>query len=155
MSHPVKVHLWGGISKKGATNIIIFTGNMNAMRLEEILRAGLLPFIEEYFPEGHRLYQDNDPKHTSERVEDFFEENGVNWWASPPESPDLNTIENVWGSLKQYLRNQYKPKNLDELKQGIQEFWITLTPEVCQKYIKHLDKVILKIVEINGEPSGY
>ena len=57
--------------QKGVTNIIMFTGNMNAMRLEEILRAGLLPFIEEYFPEGHRLYQHNDPKHTSERIEDF------------------------------------------------------------------------------------
>ena len=54
----------------------MFTGNMNAMQLEETVRVGLVPFTEEQFPERHQLYQDNDPKHTSESVED----NSVNWW---------------------------------------------------------------------------
>ena len=31
--HPAKVHIWGGISVRGATRIVIFTGNMNAIRL--------------------------------------------------------------------------------------------------------------------------
>jgi len=75
--------------------------------------------------------------------------------AYPPESPDLNPIENVWGSMKQYLRSHYKPRNLQELKDGIENFWLTLTPEVCQRYINHLKKVIPKIVEVNGDPSGY
>ena len=30
--HPAKVHIWGGISVRGATRIVIFTGNMNAIR---------------------------------------------------------------------------------------------------------------------------
>ena len=30
--HPAKVHVWGGISVHGATRIVIFTGNMNAIR---------------------------------------------------------------------------------------------------------------------------
>lgn len=95
---------------------------MNAEQLIRIYEAGLIPFLNECFPEGHRLYQDNDPKHASGAVENFFEEKGVNWWATPPESPELNPIENIWGSLKQYLRNVYKPKNLQELKSGIQQF---------------------------------
>ena len=153
--HPIKIHVWGGISKKGATRIIMFSGNMNAQRLKRILEAGLVPFINELFPAGHRLYQDNDPKHTSEYISDFFEEQGINWWATPPESPDLNPIENIWGSLKQYLRTTYKPRNLDELKSGIQQFWMTLTPEICQRYIGHIQRVIPKVVEVCGEPSGY
>ena len=133
----------------------MFSGNMNAQRLKRILEAGLIPFINELFPEGHRLYQDNDPKHTSEYISDFFEERGINWWVTPPESPDLNPIENIWGSLKQYLRTTYKPRNLDELKSGIQQFWMTLTPEICQRYIGHIQRVIPKVVEVYGEPSGY
>jgi len=133
----------------------MFSGIMNADRLVTIYEAGLLPFIRERFQDSHRLYQDNDPKHSSKKIEKFFEEKGVNWWYSPPESPDLNPIELVWGSMKQYLRTHYKPKNLDELKAGIERFWLTLTPQVCQKYISHLRKVIPKVIEVAGAPSGY
>jgi len=133
----------------------MFTGIMDADRLGAIYEAGLLPFIEERFPDGHRLYQDNDPKHSSKHIEDFLEENNVNWWYSPPESPDLNPIELVWGSMKQFLRNRHKPRNLEELKAGIETFWLSLTPEICRKYISHLKKVIPKVIEVGGAPSGY
>ena len=153
--HPIKIHLWGGISARGATRIVMFTGIMDAHRLAAIFEIGLLPFIEERFNDGHRLYQDNDPKHSSKLIERFFESNNVNWWCTPPESPDLNPIELVWGSMKQYLRNIYKPHNLEQLKAGIERFWLSLTPQVCRRYINHLHKVIPKIVEVGGEPSGY
>ena len=64
--HLVQVHVWGGISKRGATNII-FTGIMNAERLGMIFEVGLLPFVRDHFPDGHRLQQDNDLKHASGR----------------------------------------------------------------------------------------
>jgi len=72
-----------------------------------------------------------------------------------PESPDTNPIENVWRSLKQYLRTKYKPRNLDKLKQGVETFWQTLTLAVCKRYIAHLYKVIPKIIAVNKDPSGF
>ena len=30
-----------------------------------------------------------------------------------------------------------------------------MTPEVCSKYIGHLQKVIPKVIEKDGGPSGY
>ena len=51
----------------------MFTGIMNARRLGAVYEAGLLPFIQERFPEGHGLYQDNDPKHSSKYIEEFLE----------------------------------------------------------------------------------
>ena len=153
--HPIKLHIWGSISARGATKVVMFTGIMNAKRLSAIYEAGLLPFVEERFPDSHRLYQDNDPKHSSKHIERFLAEKQINWWYTPPESPDLNPIELVWGSMKQFLRNSYKPRNLDELKAGIEKFWLTLTPQICRKYIGHLKKVIPKIVEVKGAHSGY
>ena len=153
--HPVKLHVWGGISSRGATSIVMFSGIMDAPRYQQILEAGLLPFLSECFPDGHRFQQDNDPKHCSNHIGKFFTEQGVVWWRTPPESPDLNPIENVWGSMKQYLRTIYKPRNLETLKEGIQQFWNTLTPEVCRRYINHLNKVVPKVIEVRGEPSGY
>lgn len=153
--HPTKVHIWGGISYQGATKVVIFSGIMNAVRYGQILDSSLLQFIDECYPEGHRLQQDNDPKHRSKYIERYFVNNGINWWKTPAESPDLNPIENVWGSLKQFLRNKFKPKNLEELKMGIQQFWSTLTPQICANYINHLHKVMPKVIEVGGNPSGY
>ena len=88
--------------------MIIFSGIMNAEYLAEIFQVGLLSFLRDRYLDGHHLQQDNDPKHASYLIEEFFREHNVNWWPTPPESLDLNPIENVWGSPKQFLRNTYK-----------------------------------------------
>ena len=128
---------------------------MTATRYCSILELCLLPFVSSVFPDSHRFQQDNDPKYTSNFAKDYFVENRVNWWRTPAESPDLNPIKNVWGSLKYYLRHTYKPRNMETLMDGIKAFWKTVTPEVCRKYIGHLKKVIPKVIQVNGEPSGY
>ena len=54
----------------------MFTGIMNAKRLGTVYEAGLVPFIQERFPDSHRLCQDNDPKHSSKYIERFLKEKG-------------------------------------------------------------------------------
>ena len=60
-----------------------------------------MPFIKMNFPDGHRLYQDNDPKHTSITTKAWMADNGVNWWPTPPESP-VSVLEpsNVHSNIK-------------------------------------------------------
>ena len=67
VKHPYKVHVWAGISKAGATTILIFTGIMRKeFFVEAILRDTLLPWAEKTYPDGnYRFQQDNDPKHKS------------------------------------------------------------------------------------------
>ena len=117
--HPPNVHIWGGISCRGATSVVVFKGIMNSTRYCKILEAALLPFLSKTFPNGYRFQQDNDPKHTSNFTKQFLFDNSINWWKTPAESPDLNPIENILGSLKYYLRHTYKPKNLEELIAGV------------------------------------
>ena len=151
--HPVKVYVWGGISKQGATSCVIFTGIMDGERYTRILKAGLLPFIHSKFPLGNfRFQQDNDPKHTSRVAKKFFEDNGIEWWRTPAESPDLNPIERVWSHLKHFLTHVIKPRNKQQLVEGIQQFWRTkLTVEQCTRYINHLHRVIPVVIAKKGE----
>ena len=65
--HPAKVHVWGGISMKGSTSIVIFTGIMNATIYTDILYSSLVSFIDGHSPDGHRFQQDSDPKTTSNK----------------------------------------------------------------------------------------
>jgi len=54
--HPMKIHIWEGISARGALSIVMFTNIMNACHLAVILKLVSLPFIEERFSDGDRLY---------------------------------------------------------------------------------------------------
>ena len=57
--------------------------------------------------------------------------------------------------MKHYLQKYAKPKTKAELEQGIYDFWSTMTPEKCCKYIGHLRKVIPEIVKRHGRASGF
>ena len=182
--HPVKVHVWAGISRRGATGVCIFEGIMTASVYIKILEEFLVPFIRDVYPSGHEFMQDNDPKHTSRQAKEFFSQHSINWWRTPPESPDANPIENLWHELKvcmyylsrcytvsnhtskntlmvvhfisqEYIRRVTKPKRKEELVSGILRFWSTVTPSKCQKYISHLDKVIPEMIRVNGEATGF
>lgn len=106
---------------------------MDAPLFVDILRNTLLPFVQAKYPDGHRFMQDNDPKHASRVAKDFFDENGINWWKTPPESPDLNPIENLWHELKEFIRGQVKPSNKEELIDGVRRFWETVDAEKCTR----------------------
>jgi len=60
---PPKIHVWGGISARGATPTVMFTGTLRATRYTRILDAALVPFLEHHYPDGHHLKQDDDLKH--------------------------------------------------------------------------------------------
>ena len=79
-----------------------------------------------HFPNGHRFQQDNDPKHMSNLAKSFFEEEAINWWKTPPESPDLNPIKLVWHELKHHPQKE-------ALVDGITQFWAqAMTVEKCK-----------------------
>ena len=154
--HPYSVMVWGGISRRGATSLVIFNGIMKSpFYQEQILKGALMPFIQQNFPDHHRFMQDNDPKHTSKSTQAFMEENQINWWKTPPESPDLNPIEMVWHELKLYIDRVVKPRSKDELVAGIQQFWTTVDAAKCCKYIDHIQKVIPEVIACGGGPSGH
>ena len=129
---------------KGATSIVLFTRILKATRYRDILEAALIPFIEVHYPEHHRFQQDNDPNIPAGGQRTFLKE--INWWRTPPSSSDLKPIENVWGSMKNYLHTHAKPKEYRTK---------TLTLDACKRYVGHLRRVIPKVIEVDSAPSGF
>ena len=120
---------------RGATKICIFDQVMDAPLYVGILREFLLPFIRKQFPDcEYRFMQDNDPKHTSQKAREFYEEEGINWWPTPASSADMNLIERVWRELKFFIARHIKPLMKKELVARIMRFWKErMTPhKVCK-----------------------
>ena len=92
--------------------------------------------------------QDNDPKHNSEVDKDFLAASNINWWRTPPESPDLNPIESQWLELKEYLRREIKLKTKEELIGGIELVWGSVSGEKCRKYMTFTYRVIPKVIKL-------
>jgi len=61
----------------------------------------------------------------------------------------------MWHELKEYIRREVKPKTKDELVDGIKEFWGSVSGEKCRKYIRHLHKVVPRVIEVQGAATGY
>ena len=128
----IKLNIWGGISARGATNFVCCRNNLNRFGYKEIILRYLYPFILDKYNGNCILHQDNDGKHNSALFRGILERYCINWNKTPPYSPNLKPIEEVWAVLKQELQ--------DAVNQFIRR---KLTPEQCQKYIRNLKKVYL------------
>ena len=54
----VKIHLLGGISRRGLCPLVMFEGNMCSSDFQHYLSLGVVPFIRQRMPHSHRLYMD-------------------------------------------------------------------------------------------------
>lgn len=83
--------------------------------VSEISYNRLFPFIRDVYSDEHRFQQDKDPKHTSSQATTFMDNNGLH-------GLDLNPIELLSHEPKPFLGKVVKPKNKNELLEGITRF---------------------------------
>jgi hypothetical protein len=95
--------------------------------------------LEGFWPKSMIFQQDNDPKHTALINKAYLVNQQVNILDWPAQSPDLNSIENLWSDLDRQLqdRNCNTPNQLFEV---LQAGWAALTPE----YLENLVDSILR-----------
>ena len=81
----------GGVSKKGFVLHIYNNETVSAEKYRETL-SDFIPCANQLYPQGWTMEQDGATPHTSIRTQ-FLSDNKVKVLQSPPNSPDLWTIE--------------------------------------------------------------
>jgi transposase/predicted transcriptional regulator len=149
-----KVMLWGGICSSSRTPIIVVADTMNSDRYIEMLRTNVLPWISENMNSDCIFQQDNASSHTSKKTKSFTDQQNIKILDWPPNSPDLNPIENIWFILKNAIEKRF-PKNLEELKRFAVEEWGKIPQSQIRDTIKSMKTRISQVVERNGETCDY
>jgi hypothetical protein len=105
----------------------------------------------------HRIIyvQDGWGVHSAKVVQQWFKANGVyllpNW---PPNSPDLNPIENLWAILKRRVAER-RPLGLENLMNVIQEEWDNLPDEMIYNLTASFKERLEECIRRNGGHTGY
>jgi hypothetical protein len=153
--HPQRVSIWACFSGFGVGEMHIFTENLDADLMKEILQEHLKASAEMLFPPGLWYFQqDNDPKHKSNLVQTWLFNAGICCLDFPPYSPDLNPIENIWSILKRRVENQ-NPRTIEDLKLRLTEEWAGLEPELLSLLSHSMVDRCEKVKQNNGHKIDY
>lgn len=158
LKYPQKLHMWACISYHGVGKIYTFRENLTGDLYRTILRKAMLPSARTLFPKRMAstwgFQQDRDPKHTSKICQKFLNDKTVRVLWNPPQSPDLNPIENLWTPFKDKIAEK-NPKNLDQLEKAIHTVWPTLEIPLLRSLIQSMPRRLEAVITNRGGHTTY
>jgi hypothetical protein len=150
--------VWGCISSRGVGNLARINVRMDADLYCRILDENLLSSIQSYGQDRRQIIfqQDRDPKHEAKKTLKWLNTAGIEVLDWPPQSPDLNPIEHVWGFLKRRLSDYPTiAASVDELWERAEEVWAEVSREKCVELIESMPRRIAEVIKAKGGYTDY
>lgn len=174
----VKVMVWGCFCGDRIGPLIVCDEEaIDRDEYEDILYDGLFSLIDDLLnppedpttihvgtPDSYIFMQDNAPCHKANEVLEFLAENLVPIMQWPPQSPDLNPIENLWVQLKDAFYKRFielfshPSKSLEaryRYGEVLQEVWYNQGQELIDALINSMPERVQAVIETNGGWTKY
>ena len=131
---------------------------MNAMQTMLSIVSVLSPFLAETNFKDNIVIMDNAAPHTVKSVQEFMKSQGIEYvhfgggtqpieYGFPPNSPDLNPIENIFGTLQARVDVE-KPRTENELIKVVEKCWKEIPMSHVRSTIRSIKKR-MKFIAIN------
>ncbi|KAJ3438845.1 transposable element tc1 transposase [Anaeramoeba flamelloides] len=148
-----KILIWGGISYYLQTELIVIEKSVNTETyINDIIKNSrvIKKANREYGCLNWIFQQDGARPHTSRKTMDFLNRRCqvMNTW--PPNSPDLNPIENLWSIMDRRLKH-VNPKNKEEFIEELINVWESIKWETLENLTLSMDNRINLVIERDGQ----
>lgn len=148
------VMVWGCFSYNSIGPIHQINGIMDSLHYKSILNDVMLPHLEWEMPLKSIFQHDNDPKHTAKIIKSWSTENRVDVMEWPPQSPDLNPIENLWEIVERAIDRSAVRCKADLFK-AISEAWRRIPKIKIKNLIESMPRRCKAVVESKGFATKY
>ena len=167
VKHPLKLMVWGCFGNGKLGDLVIVPDKdeagknrsqkrCNQYTYRDILEEHLRPSME---ATSTKIFvQDNATCHTAKSMKAWFDDNkDIQLLLWPPQSADMNPIENLWDLLKQEVGKLPTATSREQLKTRIMQAWANLgkRTEVLQSLCDSMPRRIQRLLEAKGGTTKY
>ena len=98
------------------------------------------------------IWLDNARIHKTAAVLSYMEENHINTFEWPPQSPDLSPIENILNAMKMKLKAMKpRPKTYPKMRDAMLEIWAALTDKLREDLVGTFKDRLKKVLLSKGD----
>ncbi len=151
---PQSVMIWAAMSSAGVGPLCFLKSRVNAAIYQEMLEHFMFSSADKLYGDADLIFQqDLAPAHTVKGTKSWSHDHGVTVLDWPANSPDLNSIENLWGIVKRKMSHQTQqcrwPEGRYQSNLGF------ITPEQCHRLIVSMPCRIDAVIHAKGGPTNY
>jgi hypothetical protein len=149
-----KIMVWGAFRSDIIVPLRRVNGTLRSQQYTEILQERVLPHLNEHHHPHFLFQQDNAPCHTSVYTRNWFQQHAMQVMQWPPQSPDLNPVENLWNNLKQRLE-LLEIHGMDNLWETAQKLWMETSQAIMNNLMASMPRRVQAVLRNRGGPTKY
>ena len=143
---------WSALIREKLFDLVVCEHTLDSYKYIDVLNKSLVPSMKR----GLQFMHDGASVHRSIVTTNWLEKKKIKVIEWPAHSPDLNPMENIWGSLTRAVyANGRQFKNKDDLKKEVLKQWSQIKPKILLNHVESMSDRIVAVIQKNGGNTKY